>query len=104
MGLKDILSTQGSKFTYTAEGSLPQSYPVDYVPPINPLATINSNLHYERKFNTEGWSTKGYAAPNFSKTISDYNTYKDGGITNILPNPSSLELEFPSVYITQTFK
>lgn len=99
-----MLSTQGSKFTYTAEGSLPQSYPVDYVPPINPLATINSNLHYERKFNTEGWSTKGYNAPNFSTTISNYNLYKDGDITNILPNPSSLELNSTLGYITQTFK
>lgn len=94
MGLKDILSTQGSKFTYTAEGSAPQPYPIDYVPPVNPLATNDSTLHYDRKFGTEGWSTKGYQSPNFSQTIQNYNAYKDG-ITNFLPNPSNLELTDP---------
>lgn len=94
MGLKDILSTQGSKFTYTAEGSIPLPYPIDYVPPINPLATKLSNLHYDRKFDTEGWSTKGYQSPDFAVTIQNYYEYKDG-TTNFLPNPSSLEIEDP---------
>jgi hypothetical protein len=94
LGLKNRLSTQGSKFTYTAEGSIPLPYPIDYVPPVNPLATNNSNLHYDKKFDTEGWSTKGYQSPNFAKTVQDYNAYKDG-ITNYLPNPSSLEIEDP---------
>lgn len=94
MGLKDILSTQGSKFTYTAEGSIPLPYPINYIPPVNPLATSDSNLHYDKKFETEGWSTKGYQSPDFAKTVQDYNAYKDG-ITNYLPNPSSLELTDP---------
>jgi hypothetical protein len=95
LGLKNRLSTQGSKFTYTAEGSIPLPYPINYTPPVNPLATENSNLHYDKKFDTEGWSTKGYQSPNFAKTVQDYNAYKDG-ITNYLPNPSSLEFTDPN--------
>lgn len=94
MGLKDILSTQGSKFTYPAEGSTPVPYPVNYIPPTNPLATNNSTLHYNKHFETEGWSTKGYQSPDFALTIQNYNAYKDG-ITNFLPNPSSLEFTDP---------
>jgi len=94
MGLKDILSTQGSKFTYTAEGSIPLPYPIDYVPPVNPLATKLSNLHYDKHGDTEGWSTKGYSSPNPFVTIQNYNSYKDG-TTYFLPNPSNLEIEDP---------
>ena len=39
MGLLNLLSNQGSKYTYTAEGSLPTPYPVNYVPKVNALAT-----------------------------------------------------------------
>ena len=75
MGLKDKLSNQGSKYTYTAEGSLPTPYPVDYTPVVNALATNFSNLHYDNKLDTKGWSTKGYQSPQFSLTIQNYNSY-----------------------------
>jgi hypothetical protein len=104
MGLKDILAIQGSKFTYTAEGGIPITYPINYVITPNVLATIESNLHYDRELNTKGWSTKGYLFPNSSKTIQNYNLYKDGDPSNFLPFPSDLELNQTSYYITQTFK
>ena len=72
MGLKDKLSNQGSKYTYTAEGSLPTPYPVDYTPVVNALATNFSNLHYNNKLDTKGWSTKGYQSPHFPLTIQNY--------------------------------
>jgi len=104
MGLKDILAIQGSKFTYTAEGGVPVAYPTDFTPGPFFLATIDSNLHYDRFKNIEGWSTKGYQYPDFSKTIQSFTLYKDGDPSNFLPPPSELELNSTSYYITQTFK
>ena len=92
MGLLNFLSNQGSKYTYTAEGSLPTPYPVNYVPKVNALATNASNLHYDNKLNIKGWSTKGYESPQFPLTIQNYNLYKDG-INNPIPNPSSLDFD-----------
>lgn len=92
MGLLNLLSNQGSKYTYTAEGSLPTPYPVDYTPVVNALATKFSSLHYNSKLDTKGWSTIGYQSPDFSVTIQNYNLYKDG-IKNPIPNPSILDFD-----------
>ena len=83
MGLKDILLTQGSKFTYPADGGIPQPYPIDFIPETNPLATINSTLHYDRKFNTFGYSTKG---TNFAGTNQNYILYKETSVNNFVMN------------------
>ena len=102
MGLKDILTTQGSKFTYPANGDIPQPYAIDFVPLINKLATNNSTLHYDYKLETFGYSTKG---TNFAGTNQSYISYKDGDDTNILPSPSTLDwISVPSQYITKNFK
>lgn len=100
MGLKDKLSIQGSKFTYTAEGSFPQSYPVDYVPPINPLATIDSDLHGYRTI--EGYSTKGTEMKDYPQFFQNYMLYKTEN--HFLPVPSSLEPTSLPQYIDRKFK
>lgn len=108
MGLKDKLSNQGSKYTYTAEGSLPTTYPVNYTPVVNALATNLSPLHYNQKVDKRGWSTKGYQSYEFPITIQNYNKYKDG-MENELPLNTTLspilnDVDEPILYISQTFK
>jgi hypothetical protein len=80
-GLYDILVTNGSSLS---------EYDGQEIS-VNTLATKYSSLHYDYKVQTEGWSTKGYQAPNFNKTIQDYLSYRDG-FQNFLPLPSTLEL------------
>jgi hypothetical protein len=88
MGLIDKLTTQGSKFTYPADGSTPVPYPASYVPPTNQLATQQSTLHADAA-GTFGYSLDG---ANSNLITALYQQYKDG-ITNPLPFPSNLDLD-----------
>jgi hypothetical protein len=90
MGLKDKLTTQGSKFTYPADGTTAVPYTPSYVPPVNPLATQQSKLHADAA-GTPGYSLNGNDANGISNL---YNQYKDG-ISNTIPlypNGSGLDL------------
>jgi hypothetical protein len=92
MGLLDKLETEGSKFTYTADGAVATPYPQDYLIAVNQLATGQSTLHATG--DVEGYSLNG---ANVAITTALYNQYKDG-VINTLPNPSELDLngQFPS--------
>lgn len=97
MGLKDKLTTQGSKFTYPADGTTATPYPLGYVPPVNPLATQQSNLHSNQAGTVNGgYSLNG--GPAYQSVNANYQQYKDG-VPNLLPTPSTLDLNgvIPSV-------
>lgn len=90
MGLLNKLTTQGSKFTYPADGTTTVPYTPSYVPPTNPLATQQSALHADAA-GAPGYSLNGNNASGISNL---YNQYKDG-ISNAIPlypNGSSLDL------------
>ena len=74
MGLKDKLTTQGSKFTYPADGTTAVPYTPSYVPPVNPLATQQSKLHADAA-GTPGYSLTGDFASEVNAASA---TYKDG--------------------------
>jgi len=108
MGLKDKLSNQGSKYTYTAGEGIAQLYPIDYSIIPNILSTNLSPLHYNQTVDKRGWSTKGYQSYEFPITIKNYNLYKDG-VENALPYNTALspilnDVDEPILYISQTFK
>jgi hypothetical protein len=60
--------------------------------PVNPLATKQSTLHYDKKTNSEGYSVNGQP---FSVTNNNYASYRDG-ITNAIPLPSTLDFNDPT--------
>lgn len=76
MGLKDLLSTQGSPLSY-ANGATPR---------INSLAGKQSKLHADG--NKAGYSLDG---SDFSQVNSAYQSYRDG-VVNFLPQPSLLDI------------
>jgi hypothetical protein len=79
MGLLDKLTQQGSNLT-AFNGATPT---------INPLATQQSEMHYEYSLNGK----------NAGLVNSQYQQYLDG-VANILPSPSTLDLQglTPSKY------
>lgn len=89
MGLLDKLTTQGSKFTYPADGTTATPYPQTYNPPVNPLATQQSKLHGDLAGTING----GYSlnGSNASLVQGLYNQYKDGD-NDSLAFPSNLDL------------
>lgn len=87
MGLKEKLTTVGSKFTYTADGASPTPYPELYVPSINQLATNQSLLHADLN-GSPGYSLNGNFQPQVN---NDYIAYKDGA-PNFLPQSSIEDL------------
>ena len=84
MGLLNKLQTVGSVYT-TYDGN---------TPPINPLATNQSNLHG----NLAGAVNGGYSlngGPSFQSVNAAYQSYDDGqagAFANSLPLPSTLDL------------
>ena len=84
MGLLNKLQTVGSVYT-TYDGN---------TPPINPLATNQSNLHG----NLAGAVNGGYSlngGPSFQSVNNAYQSYDDGqagAFANSLPLPSTLDL------------
>jgi hypothetical protein len=88
MGLLDKLETEGSKFTYTANGAVATPYPDSFIPATNQLATQNSILH-GTSAGGAGYSLTG-AGAGFVGAL--YEQYKDG-VPNPLPNPSTLDLD-----------
>lgn len=76
MGLKDLLSTQGSPLSYN-NGTTPR---------INSLAGKQSKLHADG--NAAGYSLDG---SDFSQVNSSYQAYNDG-VVNFLPQPSLLDI------------
>jgi hypothetical protein len=86
MDIFNKLATEGSKFTYPANGAVATPYPDTYIPATNQLATQASPLHAAN--GSPGYSLDG---ANASVTSNLYNQYKDG-VVNPLPNPSSLDL------------
>jgi len=93
MGLIDILTTQGSKFTYPANGTTPSPYPQGYIPPTNLLATpINQgglSLHANGTGpnSSPGASIAGTSTALFGQVNAAWQTYKDGDPTNQIPIP-----------------
>ena len=77
MGLKDMLSNQGS----------PLSYGNGQTPPINQLATQQSKMHADGA--AAGYSLNG---SDFNNVNSAYQQYNDGAV-NFLPQPSQLDLD-----------
>ena len=96
MGLSNKLETEGSKFTYTANGAVATPYPDSFIPDTNQLATQNSILHGTLA-GGEGYSLAG-AGAGFVNAL--FNQYKDG-VPPSLPNPSELDLngQLPSKYV-----
>jgi hypothetical protein len=91
MGLLDKLTTQGSKFTYPADGTTATPYPQTYNPPINPLATQQSKLHGDLAGAVNGgYSLNG--GPVYQSVNANWHQYKDGDANNALPLPSNLDL------------
>ena len=97
MGLKEKLTTDGSKFTYPADGAVAQPYNEDFTPPTNVLATKNSALHATNNGEV-GYSLTG-ANPSMenpgggSSTVTNASAeYKDGNTISDLPNASTLDL------------
>ncbi len=84
MGLKDILSTQGSPLSIANGGNVST----------NPLAASTSKLHADG--NQPGYSLNG---ANGQFVNNQYQQYVDG-VGNILPQPSQLDLDgqTPSKY------
>ena len=76
MGLLDKLTTQGSIL----------SYGNGVTPSINPGATQQSKLHADG--NQPGYSLNGSDASVVNNAFQQYND----GVTNILPQPSQLDL------------
>jgi hypothetical protein len=98
MGLKERLETEGSKFTYSADGAVATPYTEEYVPPTNVLATKASALHATEDGEV-GYSLTG-ANPTMqdpaggSSTVTDASArYKDGNTISDLPNASTLDLD-----------
>lgn len=89
MGLLDML-TKG--WVKNPQGSAYAAMPNGATPPTNPLATKQSNLHYDVTKNGMGYSTVG---ANQSIVDTQYAQYRDG-ISNPLPNPSLLEFGDPT--------
>lgn len=94
----DILNTlisTGSLYTYNAVNGTPQVYPENFTPPISPLATKDSTLHFNpnAKKNKLGYSTIGTAMGNYNTFFQDWVSSNNN--TAYLPNPSNLELTDP---------
>jgi hypothetical protein len=77
MGLLTMLLNQGSPFTAAPNGS---------TPPINPLATQQSQLHADG--NLPGYSLDGSDFPTVNSAYQQYND----GTPNFLPQPSQLDV------------
>ena len=77
MGLKDLLSTQGS----------PLSYGNGITPRINNGASKQSKLHADG--NQAGYSLDG---SDFTQVNGAYQAYNDG-VVNFLPQPSLLDID-----------
>jgi hypothetical protein len=86
MGILNKLETEGSKFTYTADGAVATPYPDSFIPDTNQLATGNSPLH-----SLDGVAGYSLTGNNANAATALYNQYKDG-VQNPLPNPSTLDL------------
>ena len=89
MGLLDML-TKG--WTKNPNGSAYAAMPNGATPPTNPLATKQSNLHYDVAANGMGYSTVG---ANAGIVGTQYAQYRDG-IANPLPPSSKLEFGDPT--------
>jgi hypothetical protein len=98
MGLKDKLTEEGSKFTYSADGAVAQPYPEGFIPPTNVLATQNSALHAtdngEVGYSLTGANPIMQNPQGGSSTVTNAaSTYKDGNSIADLPNASTLDLD-----------
>jgi len=89
MGLKDMLE---KGWTKNPQGSAYAAMPNGATPPTNPLATKQSNLHYDVATNGMGYSTVG---ANSAIVSTQYAQYRDG-IANPLPPSSKLEFGDPT--------
>lgn len=88
MGILSKLIDDGSEYSiYTSYGISPANSNI----PINPLATKQSNLHYDSETQKEGYSVLGNEASHAQDTIQNYANYKDG-VLNSIPQPTNLEL------------
>ena len=91
MGILNRLVDDGSEYSiYTSYGINPANSNI----PVNPLATKQSNLHYDTEAQREGYSVLGDNAPHAQDTIQNYANYKDGTF-NPIPQPTNLELNDP---------
>ena len=84
MGLIDRLTINGSKYSFH-DGS---------TPPINPLSTKRSDLHYDIKKDRGGYSTIGSNIDNYPQFFQNFMSYKNGA-NPYLPLPSQLESTDP---------
>ena len=84
MGLLDKLTVNGSFLSFH-DGS---------TPPINPLSTKTSDLHYDYKKDRGGYSTIGYDIENYPRFFQNFMSYENGA-QSYLPAPSQLELTDP---------
>jgi len=89
MGLLDMLTKGWSK---NPNGSAYAAQPNGATPPINPLSTKQSNLHYDVAKNGMGYSTVG---ANAGTVDAQYAQYADG-VVNPLPPSSKLEFADPT--------
>jgi hypothetical protein len=88
-GLKGLLENNGSVLAYNATPLTPTN---GNTPSINPLSTRQSKLHAFGEGNGQpGYSIDG---SQYSEVSPQYNSYVDGD-TNILPDPTSLDLNDP---------
>jgi hypothetical protein len=86
MGLLDMLTKGWAK---NPKGSAYAAMPNGATPPINPLSTKQSYLHYDFYANVMGYSTVGN---NVGTVGNQYAKYNDG-IVNPLPSPTLLDFE-----------
>ena len=86
MGLLDMLTKGWSK---NPNGSAYAAQPNGATPPINPLSTKQSNLHYDVAKNGMGYSTVG---ANAGTVDAQYAQYADG-VVNLLPTPTEKDFE-----------
>jgi hypothetical protein len=84
MGLLDKLTVNGSFLSFH-DGS---------TPPINPLSTKKSNLHYDAQQQNGGASIRGSEISNYPLFFRDYLSYENGA-SSYIPPPSILELGDP---------
>jgi hypothetical protein len=91
MGLFSLLHTTGTLQSAHNHYGISPSNEI----PINPLATKQSNLHYNNSTETEGYSVVGKEASDAFSTLQDYISYNDGDLTNTLPPATILDLNDP---------
>lgn len=88
-GLLGLLENNGSILAYGAQPTAPTN---GDTPSINPLSTNQSKLHAYGQ--GEGYPGYSYDGSKLDEVSSQYNLYNDGE-TNILPDPTRLDLNDP---------